>query len=169
MLKSIAPVKIPDFVPNKSSLSWEQVKWGGWHSYQPLWSGPRCVFGLVMGKRMFLDVHKGACQEAMGSTSAALDGSMWWCRGSWAPAATQSWSSPCTSGPDGASPSAMPFPGAAGISPGPVGQGTKGIPPELGHLAILVLVQTVWNAHHSPELTGTVTNEAKMAGMTFPC
>lgn len=50
-----------------------------------------------------------------------------------------------------------------------LGQRTKGIPPELGQLAILVLVQTVWNAHHSPELTGTVTNEAKMAGMTFPC
>lgn len=77
MLKSIAPVKIPDFVLNKSTLSWEQVKWGALHSYQPLWSGPRCVFGLVMGKRMFLDVHKGGCQEAMGSTGAALDGSMW--------------------------------------------------------------------------------------------
>lgn len=139
------------------------------NSYWLLLLGTGCSFILVMGKRMFLGLCEGACKGAMGS--APLDGSMRCFRGSWVVGAVQR------------NPSPLPWaqgsrqwPGEGHCSPEALlaslqapGQRTKGIPAELGQLAILVLVQTVWNAHHSPELTGTVTNEAKMAGMTFPC
>lgn len=79
MLKSTAPVQIPVFALNKSSPSWEQAECGGEQSYQPLLLGPGCAFGLMMGKRMFMGLCEGACQEAAGS--APLDGSTWCFRG----------------------------------------------------------------------------------------
>lgn len=169
MLKSTAPVKIPIFALNKSSPSWEQAECGEEQSYWLLLLGPGCSFGLVIGKRMFLGPCEGACQGAMGSSP--LDGNMRCFRGSWVVDPRQRNPSPLPWGQG-----SWQWPGRGHRSPAALleslqalGQRTKGIPPELGQLAILVLVQTVWNAHHSPELTGTVTNEAKMAGMTFPC
>jgi len=44
-------------------------------SAQPLLLAPGCAFGSVMGKRMVLGVHGGACLEEMGSASTALYGS----------------------------------------------------------------------------------------------
>lgn len=168
MLKSTAPVKIPIFALNKSSPSWEQAECEVEQSYWSLLLGPGQSFSLVMGKRIFWVCVKEPV-KAMGS--APLDGSMWCFRGSWVVDAELRnpsplpWDQGSWQWPGKGHHSAVALLASLQAS----GQRTKGIPPELGQLAILVLAQTVWNAHHSPELTGTVTNEAKMAGMTFPC
>lgn len=137
MLKSTAPVKIPVFALNKFSPSWEQDECEREQSYRPLLLGQGCAFGLMIGKRMVLG---GGVREPVEKQWVML---LW--LGAHGILEGAELLLPCREIP--------PLcPGSRG--PGGViatllaslqasGQRTKGIPPELGQLAILVLVQTV--------------------------